>query len=125
MEPIYYLVRKFTAAFHYPTHRQPLYTVLQALPAGSLLDYERICPFLTSLKPEARTAAHHLMKPISQFTQADHISTEPEGDLIVLADMWDFAVEVGWKLIFDRADDRPEDPGAYFHPFGSRKEGDT
>jgi len=63
--------------------------------------------------------------PVSQFTQADYISTRPDSNSIVLADMCEVVVEVGLTLIFDGENDQLKELGVYSRPFGSQKEENT
>jgi hypothetical protein len=118
LEPLYYLVRHALVAYHWPSLRPSLYAALKALTCESLKRYLQICSYITVPKPGMRPSDHLLYKPTEQYSHEDFASTEPEGVLNVIADMWAFAGHVGWKLTWDREDGLPEDPGADFNAFG-------
>lgn len=117
LPPLYYLMRQFVIAYHYPELRRPLCATLKGLSDGSLKTYGRLATYLCRRVPVEAIRAHKIRDL--------EATREPEDDIEPVSvppckKSWEFAFEVRWRLEFDRDDGIDGGPDADYPFFGGR-----
>jgi hypothetical protein len=123
LEPMYYLLRRFPVAYHWPSLRPPLYAALQAMTDEALYCFTEICVRILCIEIGGTWPQRHLLhKPVEQYTKDDFtLFGSPNATSYHIADMWTFANHVGRRVKLNRTEGRTEEPGAEYHAFGGRK----
>jgi hypothetical protein len=121
LEPLYYLVRRFLIAYHWPSLRPPLYAALKAMTDESLKRFTQTCLHIIAASPGIRPQNHLLYKPVEQHSDEDFLVIGPPmATSHHIADMWAFAHHVGMRVKRNRNNGLMEEPGAGYHAFGGK-----